>query len=101
MENNYRIIEQYQTFVRDSAYHGRSGEEALAYYAMGLAGETGEVVEPIKKAYRDPSRVFSVEDLELELGDVLWYVTAIANHFNLKLDDIMQKNIDKLIERHQ
>ena len=69
---------------------------------LGLMGEVGEVVELIKKDRRKIRRkVLSQEDLASELGDVLWYLTRLANENGLVLADIAQGNLDKLEERHK
>jgi NTP pyrophosphatase (non-canonical NTP hydrolase) len=41
------------------------------------------------------------DDLEKELGDVLWYVANLASDLGLDLDDIATKNIDKLRDRER
>src|SRR3990167_3154116 len=64
---------------------------------MGLAGETGEVVELLKKHYRDDKHP-GVE-LLLELGDVLHYLTVIAQAYGWTLDDVAAANMDKLNAR--
>ena len=58
--------------------------------ALGLAGETGEVMEKVKKMIRDKNGVFSptpedLEELKKELGDVLWYLSALAFYMVLTL----------------
>lgn len=60
----------------------------------GLAGETGEVVEVLKKHVRDGK--LRREDLILELGDVLHYWTRICQEFSLDPDVVMDANIRKL-----
>ena len=73
-------------------------------YAMGIAGEAGEVVEKWKKivAYRE-GKVTDEEIAELgkELGDVVWYIAVMANSLGLSFDDIMQKNLQKLQDRQK
>jgi NTP pyrophosphatase (non-canonical NTP hydrolase) len=66
------------------------------YAALGLAGEAGEVAERIKKHYRDGA---SLNGLVKELGDVLWYLAAIASHANLTLEAVARVNIEKLASR--
>ena len=73
-------------------------------WAMGVAGEAGEVVEKWKKivAYKDGK--VSEEDLgELakELGDVVWYIAVLAHTLGLSLEDVMQRNVVKLQDRKQ
>lgn len=73
------------------------------YAALGLAGETGEVLEKLKKVFRDEKDFHITEeklhDLKKELGDALWYLSALANDLNLSLDDIAQTNLKKVDER--
>ena len=48
---------------------------------LGLAGESGEVVEKIKKLLRDKQGMLEESDkadILKELGEVLWYVNAFA-----------------------
>ena len=74
--------------------------------ALGLAGETGEVMEKVKKMIRDKNGVFSptpedLEELKKELGDVLWYLSALAFYNGIDLDDVARVNLDKLRSRKQ
>ena len=75
---------------------------ALPVYSLGLAGETGEVCEILKRHFRGDE--ISAEDFEqklkLELGDVIAYVALIAHTFDLRLDDILQANIYKAAKRN-
>lgn len=71
-------------------------------WVLGISGEAGEVVEKWKKivAYKDG--VISNEDkaeLAKELGDVVWYIAAMAASLNLSFDDIMKANLEKLASR--
>jgi len=69
----------------------------IVYPALGLAGEAGEVAEKVKKHIRDG--VLNVDDLKKELGDVLWYLAAIASDLGLNLDEIAEANLQKLRSR--
>lgn len=67
--------------------------------ALGLAGEAGEVVERIKK------HTFHGHELDWravveELGDVMWYVTLIADALEVDLDHVATINMRKLRERY-
>ena len=70
--------------------------------ALGLPGEVGEVLELIKKDRRpgDRRKPIDQEDLKKEMGDVLWYLTRIANNYGIDLVDIAVTNVDKLTKRH-
>lgn len=74
-------------------------KEALCAWSMGLAGEVGEVVEPLKK-YLFHDKTLDVAEIEKELGDVLWYLTALCTEFNLSLSQVMSNNVDKLKARY-
>src|SRR3954451_682570 len=79
-------------------------EQWLAYPALGLAGEAGEVAEHAKKALRDDGGEVSDERraaMSKELGDVLWYVAQLATELGLELDEVAQQNIDKLRSRQR
>ena len=69
----------------------------LVENTLGLVGEAGEVAEKIKKFIRDED--YSKEDIVKELGDVLFYVTALTNHIGSDLETVMRSNITKLQDR--
>jgi NTP pyrophosphatase (non-canonical NTP hydrolase) len=71
----------------------------LAEFCLGLAGETGEVCDLIKKHWRD-NRDLDLDKLKKELGDVLWYVTMIGSRFGLALEEIAAANTAKLAARY-
>lgn len=106
-----RRIEAYDRPVELSEYQRRSRRTAeypreawLAYPALGLAGEAGEVAEHAKKAIRDDAGEVSAERraaMAKELGDVLWYVSQLASELGLDLDEIAQVNLDKLRSRQR
>ena len=87
-------IEQYQIAAKQ--YDKSDGTPA--YYAMGLAGETGETVEIIKKSTRKGIYEIPInkEKLTLEMGDVLWYLTQMAAYYDISMRDIMVSNLHKL-----
>lgn len=71
----------------------------LTAHFLGLCGESGEVVELFKKHIAHGHELDTAK-LAKELGDVLWYISAIATGLDLSLDDIAQANIDKLKVRY-
>lgn len=69
------------------------------YPVMGLAGETGEVCEHFKKAARDDGGKLTDErrgKVAAELGDVLWYVAAIASDLGLSMEQVAVMNLAKV-----
>lgn len=91
-------VKEYQTIIEKTAIYPK--EIGLAYCAMGLTGEAGEVSDKIKKIYRDNTEV-DVPAIAKELGDVLWYVTAMANELGVSLEEIMENNYNKLMLRRE
>ena len=81
-------------------YAGSDGVfDKLCLGVLGLAGETGEVVDMVKKAlYQghavDPERFVD------ELGDVLWYVVLICSALGFSLEQVMTANVIKLRRRY-
>jgi len=74
------------------------GETRLVENTLGLVGESGEVAEKIKKYLRDNTKV-SQKEIIKELGDVVFYATALANYFYSNLPEVMEANMDKLNDR--
>jgi NTP pyrophosphatase (non-canonical NTP hydrolase) len=95
-------LSDYQRLSRRTAQYPR--EAWLAYPALGLAGEAGEVAEHAKKAIRDDGGEVGDERrgaMSKELGDVLWYVAQLASELGLDLNEIAQANLDKLLSRQR
>jgi len=66
---------------------------------LGLAGETGELLDEVKKNTFH-GKPLDEPHLKKELGDVMWYVAMICYAMDWDLDDVMQMNVDKLIARY-
>ncbi len=95
-------LSDYQRTSRRTAEYPR--DAWLAYPALGLAGEAGEVAEHAKKAIRDDGGQITAHRraaMAKELGDVLWYVAQLATELDLDLDEIARSNLDKLLSRQQ
>ncbi len=95
-------LSEYQRLSRRTAEYPR--EAWLAYPALGLAGEAGEVAEHAKKAIRDDAGKIDGERraaIAKELGDVLWYVAQLASELQLDLDEIAEGNLEKLLSRQR
>jgi len=76
------------------------GQARLVENTLGLVGEAGEVAEKIKKLIRDSSR-FQNEEIMKELGDVVFYATALANIYGKGLQEVLELNIAKLDDRQR
>lgn len=91
----------YQDLAMSTAVYPQRGSN-LAYPALGLNGEAGEVAEKVKKILRDKGGVLDDETrqaLKKELGDVLWYVAAMCSEAGLRMGEVAELNISKLRDR--
>lgn len=77
-------------------------ENLLLQGVMGMSGESGEVLDIVKKVMFQGHELNEAtkEHLIRELGDVLWYVATTAQALDVPLETVMQVNIDKLRARY-
>jgi len=88
-------FDQYQRKASETAIYPE--ENAVQFLSLGINGESGEVAEKVKKSVRDGEEL----ELEKELGDVLWYLSALASELDLSLEEIAEKNIEKIKDREE
>jgi NTP pyrophosphatase (non-canonical NTP hydrolase) len=92
---------EYQLKSRKTAIYPNIGKN-LSYPTLGLCGESGEVAEKVKKLIRDKKGKLDLEtrkEIIKEVGDVLWYLSAIASELNVGLDEVAKINLNKLNAR--
>lgn len=98
-------LNDYQFMARQTAiYPDRNRIGGLLYTSLGLAGETGEFCDKVKKVLRDSDGVVTPERkeaLKKELGDALWYLSQCASELDLTLEEVADGNIVKLGLRKQ
>ncbi len=91
-------INTYQKQASETAIY----QNKIIYPTLGLTGEAGEIANKVKKILRDNSGELQEnvrQDLISELGDVLWYIAALATDLNIELSEVANKNIEKLNNR--
>ena len=71
----------------------------LTEFAMGLASESGEFADEIRKHVFQGHRL-DYQHLAEELGDIAWFLAMAANTLGYSLSDIFRMNIEKLIKRY-
>jgi len=89
-----------KTAYTDPKYVGTITEQTI--WALGVAGEAGEVVEKWKKIVAYNGGVITAEDkleLQKELGDVIWYIAVLADSLGISLEEVMVINVKKLTDR--
>ena len=92
-------LKEYQEFAAKGILPATLEREPIIGFALGLAGEAGEVVDDIKKKYFHGRQIDPQHTIE-ELGDVMWYVANLATQMNTTLDKIIEMNVDKLSKRY-
>lgn len=88
-----------RTLITKPDFEITDDQVMIAWNAIGLAGETGEIMEQIKHGIFH-QKGLNVQHLKKELGDCLWYISAICTKLNLTLSEVMEANIEKLKKRY-
>ncbi|HCC22716.1 TPA: hypothetical protein DF272_00885 [Candidatus Falkowbacteria bacterium] len=94
-------FDDYQEIASQTAIYPDQGSN-FVYPVLGLAGETGEVADKIKKIIRDQAGMIDNngrEELKKELGDVLWYLSQLATELDLSLNEVAKANLHKIYSR--
>ena len=94
-------LNEYQQEVKKLCFYPNHGTDII-YPTLGLCGESGEVAEKVKKCIRDTGGNFALvkDDLVKELGDVLFYLAAIALELRVDFSEVAKQNIEKLKSRN-
>ena len=93
---SYENQESWQNNLQDKIQ-----AESLArilHMAIGLCGESGELINELKKNVYGKN--VDIEALALELGDILWYLDGAAEALGYTLGQLADMNIAKLEARH-
>lgn len=92
-------LNEYQNLAQRTSRKDLDKEQHIMNAMLGLAGESGECADLVKKSlFQDGRDVYS--ELIDELGDVLWYVAEGASALGVTLEGIAQHNITKLKTRY-
>lgn len=82
--------------------HEKLRDTTSAMYCAGkLGSEAGEASEIVFKGFLG-DQMFSYksnEKMVKELGDVMWYVSRLADLYGISLEEIMTRNLEKLADR--
>lgn len=96
-------FDEYQAFTKTTAiYPAETKMQEVSYLTLGLAGEAGEIANKVKKIIRDHGGKLSLDraaDIAEELGDVLWYLTRLADALGWEIERLAAYNKAKLESR--
>lgn len=71
----------------------------ITNWALGVTGEAGELAGEIKHAIFHQEGYDKMK-IAKEIGDVLWYLSALCTSLGIDLGDCVSLNISKLRFRH-
>lgn len=97
-------FDEYQQKSLETVIKHDSDEMTKTIWVLGMAGETGEVVEKWKKIVANKNGQVTDEDrkeITKELGDVLWYMSTFAHDLGISFEEIAQVNLAKLASRKE
>ena len=90
---------EYQALAMRTLNPELTEQEILLNAVMGLCGESGEVIDHVKK-HLCHGHPLNKDELVKELGDVAWYLAEAATALGVSLEDILKGNIEKLKRRY-
>ena len=96
-------MKEYENFIKKTSMEFKNINEDLIFFIIGIAGESGEALDRLKKHLRggfdNPITDELRADLIDELGDILFYITRSAQLLGISLDKVMQLNLKKMSKR--
>lgn len=91
-------VNDYQKAAMATLNPALDKKDVLINSVMGLCGESGEVIDIVKK-WLMQGHELDREHLIRELGDVAWYLAEAATALDVPLEAVFQGNLDKLRQR--
>ncbi|MBQ7374778.1 MAG: nucleoside triphosphate pyrophosphohydrolase family protein [Clostridia bacterium] len=92
-------VNEYQKLAMVTKNPDLKDRDLLINSVMGLCGESGEVIDLVKK-HVSHGHPLNREKLIDELGDVAWYLAECAEAIGVTLEDVLTHNIEKLKKRY-
>ena len=92
-------INEYQEKAMTFLNNKLSKKDVLINGVMGLCGESGEVIDIVKK-HLAQGHELDKDKIIKYLGDVAWYMAEIATVLDVDLEDVLVQNIEKLKKRY-
>ena len=90
---------EYQKGVERTRNKYCSVEDEVKNYCLGMSSEVGKLIghiDPLKDIWKGLDEVIIVE----EMGDIFWYITALASTLKIDIDEVLKYNLIKLQKRY-
>ena len=99
MNEGGMTLDDYQRKAASTDVEGESGDPIVPL--LGLAGEVGALIAEFKKKRRPDGFAYTGFDdvVVKELGDILWYLAALARRVDVPLSTVATLNLTKTRER--
>ncbi len=92
-------LNEYQALAAVTMNKELTKDSMLQNGLMGLCGESGEAIDILKK-HLFHNHPLDRDALIKELGDVAWYLAECAAALDISLDEVCERNIEKLKKRY-
>ena len=92
-------INEYQKLAMTTLNPALSKTDILLNGVMGLCGEAGEAIDIVKK-HLHQGHELDKDKLTKELGDIAWYLAETATALDISLEEVLERNIEKLRSRY-
>ena len=93
------ILSEYQAAAARTLNPALDTDHRLLDAAAGLAEEAGEVLSHVRKHVMQGKPLDRAE-LVVEIGDALWCVAALATTLGVTMEEVAERNVEKLRHRH-
>ena len=93
-------ISEYQCQATRTINTSLEKEQNISNMIFGILGEGGEIADHLKKHFYQ-GHSLDVKHLEEEIGDLMWYIVNLATIYDLSMETILDKNIEKLHKRYK
>jgi NTP pyrophosphatase (non-canonical NTP hydrolase) len=101
MKGTTMNFSDYQHSASETSQLELAGPDSAIAAMLGIASETGQILNVWKKYLRDGADFpANREFLKVELGDLLWYVSAVATALQLDLEEIAIANLERTHDRY-
>ena len=90
---------EYQKLAMTTLNKELTKPDMLLNSVMGLCGESGEAIDILKK-HMMQGHSLDRDHLIKELGDIAWYLAEAATALDISLEEVMERNLEKLRRRY-